>query len=67
MKTLTMKYLLAFALAFGLGASAQAATPAAHSTVAAKSGIAAGMIVTGDKQALDAKAKTKKKKKKKKA
>lgn len=58
-----MKYVLAFALIFGLGVSAQAATPATHSAVAVKSQVS-GAVKAADAQAKDTKAKKKKKKKK---
>lgn len=63
-----MKYVLtavvAIALAAGLGASAQAATPATHSALTAmKPGVASG--VTKIAEAKDTKSKKKKKKKKK--
>lgn len=60
-----MKYVLALALVFGLGASAQAATTATHSVVAAKPEAVSSAIKAADKQTLEAKDKKKKKKKKK--
>ncbi len=63
-----MKYVLVLAFAFsigafGIGVSAQAATPVTHKAIAAKSEAVSGVIKTGDTQAKDTKSKKKKKKK----